>query len=275
MVETAEARLRHDPRVARAPMAGERGREALPALRQAPGGARVVGDTEVHEPPAAHLEGHEDVQSPAGRGHRHTEVAGHEGRGVLPDDGGPPLIRRPARSPASPAGQGPAEGARRAAPRPPSDGCGPSRCSGAGGASGGAAAPDGTASASGDGTPPGASGGGSRAGRSPGPRARRSPGPAAPARAARAPTCGGAAPVAPGTRPAASGGNGSPPRGRSGTGDWPPGTHEIDPARGPYAANANERLDRPQDGADSPASSWYARHSMRFSRQTGEVISTE
>ncbi len=41
--------------------------------------------------PATILLRHKDMQSPERRGHRQTEVAGHEDLGVIPHEGHPPL----------------------------------------------------------------------------------------------------------------------------------------------------------------------------------------
>jgi len=90
---------------------GVRHREDFPELLERPGRRGVRGDVDVDQPPAPHLQRHEDVQDPERRGHRDAAVTGDEGLGVIPDEGGPPLSRRPAPFPAGPAARVPADGA--------------------------------------------------------------------------------------------------------------------------------------------------------------------
>ncbi len=79
------------------------GREDHPDLLERRGGHRGAGDVAVHQQRAAHLERHEDVQDPERGRDRPAEVAGHEGLGVIPDEGGPAAPRPP---PSPPAGHG-------------------------------------------------------------------------------------------------------------------------------------------------------------------------
>jgi len=87
--------------------------EDFPELLESPGGCRVAGDIDVHEPSAAHIKGHEDIQYPERRGHRHAEVAGNQSLGMVPGEDRAPVAGRALPSPAEPAAHGAADGARR------------------------------------------------------------------------------------------------------------------------------------------------------------------
>jgi hypothetical protein len=54
-----------------------------------------------------------DEEHPEWHGHRKADVAGQHGTGVIPDEDHPPLVGDLVPSPAGPAGQVPADGARR------------------------------------------------------------------------------------------------------------------------------------------------------------------
>ena len=73
----------------------------------------MPGDVDVHKPATLDLHYDEHIEHPEGRRDHHTELAGQDGLGMVSDDDGLPLLSCPAPSPAGPAGQIAADGARR------------------------------------------------------------------------------------------------------------------------------------------------------------------
>ena len=66
-------------------------REDLSELLEGPHGDGVCRDVEVEQASAPDLQRDEDVQDPEHRSDDHAEVTGHEGLGVIPHEGCPPL----------------------------------------------------------------------------------------------------------------------------------------------------------------------------------------
>jgi hypothetical protein len=63
----------------------------LTELLDRPFRRRMCGHVHVKNPPGADLHRYEDVQHPERGGHRYEEVAGDDGLGVIPHEGGPTL----------------------------------------------------------------------------------------------------------------------------------------------------------------------------------------
>lgn len=90
-----------------------RSSEDLPEQLHGPRGGRVRGDVDVHEAAAPDFKRNKDGEDSACRGHRDTEVACHEGLGVIPHESRPPLPGRAAASPITPAAHVSVDGAWR------------------------------------------------------------------------------------------------------------------------------------------------------------------